>query len=161
MERCKDVVVGLGNPLMTDEGIGPCVVRRLRSKVAWLSQVDFVEQGCSPLAVLHAVAGRQKAILVDCALMEKPPGTIVRFTPEQVVSTRATTHLSLHDGDLLGELDLLWGLEEYPEEVVIFGIEPEIVMPGDRLSLTLRERLESYVEVVARELVGANPAAHC
>jgi hydrogenase maturation protease len=121
--------------------------------MAWLSQVDFVEQGCSPLAVLHALAGRQKAILVDCAFMDRPAGTIVRFTPEQVVSTRATTHLSLHDGDLLGTLGLLRGMEEYPKEVVIFGIEPEIVMLGDGLSLTLRERLESYVEVVARELV--------
>jgi len=152
MERKGTVVVGLGNPLMSDEGIGIYILRKLMAKSEHSDNVHFVELGSSVVNVIHAIAGRQKAVLIDCALMERPAGTIRRFSPDEVSSTKALTHLSLHEGDLLAALELSRRLGEYPQDVVIFGIQPENMAPGEGLSFTLRNRLEEYVEVIGAEL---------
>jgi hydrogenase maturation protease len=151
-ERKGIVVVGLGNTLMTDEGIGIHILRQLMSCSERLTHVDLVEAGSSTMAVVHAIAGRQKAILIDCARMGEAPGTIRRFTPDDVVSTKTLPGLSLHEGDLLSALELSHKLGEHPQQVVIFGIQPETIGPGEGLSPTLRQRLQEYVGAVGPEL---------
>ncbi|MFC1979615.1 hydrogenase maturation protease [Chloroflexota bacterium] len=155
MRKRKEIVIGgLGNLLMTDEGIGICVVRESMVRAKHFPEVDFVELGSSVIGVVHAIAGRRKAILIDCVWMGEPAGTIRRFSPDEVVSTKAMAHFSLHEGDVLGALELSRKLGEYPEEVAIFGIQPESIVLGDSLSSTLRERLDNYVEMILRELNG-------
>ncbi|UCC60334.1 MAG: hydrogenase maturation protease [Dehalococcoidia bacterium] len=154
-ERNSTVVVGLGNPLMADEGIGLYVVRGLLEASEQLPDTDIVEPGTSPMGVVHAIAGRRKAILVDCAYMREPAGTIRRFHPDEVVSTKEMTHLSLHEGDLLDVLELSKRLGEYPEEVVIFGIQPELIALGEGLSSALQERLQDYIAIINAEVEGS------
>jgi hydrogenase maturation protease len=151
-ERKDVVVVGLGNLLMTDEGAGLHVIYGLMAMSERFDNVEFIEVGSSALSVVHAIAGRQKAILIDCACMGQPVGTIRRFTPDDVISNKATADFSLHEGDLLGELELSRQLGEYPNEVIIFGIQPKSMLPGEDLSPELRERLESYIEIIGKEL---------
>jgi len=157
-ERKEIVFGGLGNLLMTDEGIGVCLVRELMAMAKRFPEVDFVELGSSVIDVVHVIAERRKAVLIDCVWMGEPAGTIRRFSPDEVVSTKAMTHFSLHEGDMLGALELSRKLGEYPEKVVIFGIQPESIVLGDSLSSTLRERLDSYVEIILRELNGGYDA---
>ena len=151
-ERKDVVVVGLGNLLMTDEGAGLHVIYELMAISERFDNVEFIELGSSALSVVHAIAGRQKAILIDCACMDQPEGTIRRFTPEDVISNKATVDFSLHEGDLLSELELSRRLGEYPAEVILFGIQPKSMLPGEDLSHELQERLESYIEIIGAEL---------
>lgn len=154
MER-KDVVVGgLGNPLMTDEGIGLYIVRELMANSGCPSHVDLFELGSAVMNVVHVIAGRRKAVLIDCACMDEPAGTMRRFSPDEVVSAKALTRFSLHEGDLLGALKLSRKLGEYPDEVVIFGIQPESMAPGEGLSFTLHKRLQNYAKMILQELDG-------
>jgi hydrogenase maturation protease len=153
-ERKDTIVGGLGNPLMTDEGIGLHIVRELIGRGDQHGNVDFAELGTSLMSMVHAIAGRRKAILIDCAYMGEAPGTIRQFTPDEVVSTRWLTHFSLHEGDLLSALELSRRLGEYPEQVVVFGIEPEKLGPGERLSSTLEKRLHNYVDTIMQEITG-------
>ena len=152
LERKGIVVGGLGNPLMSDEGIGIYILRELMAKSGHPDSVHFVELGSSVINVIHAIAGRQKAVLIDCALMGQPAGTIRRFSPNEVSSIKALTHFSLHEGDLLTTLELSRRLGECPQNVVLFGIQPESMAPGENLSFTLRDRLEDYVKVIGAEL---------
>lgn len=152
--RKNTVVVGLGNLLMTDEGAGIHVVRQLMTKSEQFAHVDFADLGSSLMSVVHAIAGRRKVILIDCAFMDEPAGTIRRFSPDEVVSTKAMIHFSLHEGDLMGLLELSRKLGEYPGEVVIFGIQPESMAISEGLSSTLRKQLGNYVEMIIQELNG-------
>lgn len=157
MQELNDiVVVGLGNTLMTDEGIGIHVLRGLMADPGRYGRVDLVEAGSSVIGVVHSIAGRRKAILIDCARMGEPAGTIRRFTSDDVVSIKSLPHLSLHEGDLLSALRLSRDLGEHPDEVVIFGIQPETIVPGDSLSSKLQERLGEYVDAISTEL-GVSP----
>ncbi|MFC1965023.1 hydrogenase maturation protease [Chloroflexota bacterium] len=153
MRQPKEIVIcGLGNPLMSDEGIGLYVVRELAAKAQFADSIDFVELGSSLTDVVHTIAGRRKAVLVDCAFMNEPAGSMHRFTPDEVASEKAKFPLSLHQGDLLDMLELSRWLGEYPEEVVIYGIQPECVTMGDCLSPSLQQRLGSYVTTISTEL---------
>jgi len=143
------IVLGLGNVLMGDEGVGVRVVERLESTCGTrFPQVDFVDAGVGGMRVLHLIAGRRRAILVDCARMGVEPGTIRRFTPEEVCSRKILVHQSLHEADLLAILELSRQLGECPEEVIVFGVEPEHVGEGIGLSECLGQRMEEYVRAV-------------
>ena len=151
-KRNRTVIVGLGNPLMADEGVGIHVIRRLLEASEQLPNTDIIDLGSSLLGVVHAIAGRRKVILVDCACMGESAGAIRSFHPDEVVSIKEMTSLSLHEGDLLGALELSKRLGEYPEEIVIFGIQPESIAPGEDLSSTLKGRLQDYIDIVSAEV---------
>ena len=121
----KDVVVlGLGNRLLSDEGIGGLVIDRLKACSVQYPQVDFIDAGTGGMAILHYISGRRKAVIIDCARMRTQPGTIKKFTRTDVKSVKKLTHYYLHEVDVLRIIDLCEQLEQCPEEIVIFGIEP-------------------------------------
>jgi hydrogenase maturation protease len=145
-------VLGLGNPLMADEGIGVHLVERLLESADRYPAVDFIDAGTGGLSILYQIEGRRKAIVIDCAVMDEPPGTIRRFTPDQVQSRKVLAHQSLHEADLMKILALARDLGQAPEEIVIFGIQPERIEPGLGLSRTLRDRINEYISAILHEL---------
>ncbi|MEN6576078.1 MAG: HyaD/HybD family hydrogenase maturation endopeptidase [Phycisphaerales bacterium] len=146
------VVLGLGNPLMADEGIGVCLVERLVESAGDFPDVDFIDAGTGGLAVLHHIEGRRKAIFLDCAYLGQEPGSIRRFVPDEVCSTKVLAHQSLHEADLLRIIDMARQLGQAPDEIVIFGIQPQRVEPGLGLSPSLMSKIESYLALILREL---------
>ena len=146
------VVIGLGNPLMSDEGVGVRVVQDLEKHRGGLPGVEFVDAGTSGMKALHAMAGRRKAVIVDCARMGEAPGWVRRFRPEDAASRKRLPHLSLHEGDLMDMIELSRSLGECPREVVIIGIEPKSLEPGQGLSPVLESRTGDYLDVVLGEL---------
>ncbi len=154
----QTVLIGMGNPLMRDEGIGPRVLEALNERNLVPPGVEVADLGTAGFQVLHVIAGRRKAVFIDCARMSETPGTMRRFTPDEVKSQKVLTRLSLHEGDLLHTLELSRQLGERPEEVVIFGVEPDEIAPGQELSAALAARLDEYVEAVTAELKIAPPA---
>ncbi len=147
------IVLGLGNVLMGDEGIGVRIVQELQSTCGErFPQVDFVDAGVGGMRLLHRIAGHRRAVFIDCARMDAEPGTIRRFSPDQVRTRKGLAHRSLHEADLLNILDLSRQLGECPREVVLFGIEPERIAEGIGLSPRLERRLAAYVQTVAEAL---------
>ena len=146
------VVLGLGNPLMADEGIGVYLVERLMESASQYPAADFVDAGTGGVSILYHIEGRTKAIVIDCAFMDEPPGAIRRFTPDQVQSTKVLAHQSLHEADLMRIIAMARELGQSPDQIVIFGIQPEQVEPGLGLSRTLRERIDEYTSMILHEL---------
>lgn len=149
----KPVLVGgLGNPLMGDEGTGVHLVRLLAGRADRPEWADFVDLGSSMMNVVHAMANRETAVLIDCAFMGEAPGTMRGFSPDGVRSTKCLAHLSLHEGDLAAALSISRQLDEYPGTVIIFGIQPEQVTAGHGLSSALQERCEDYCRTIFHAL---------
>jgi len=146
------VVLGLGNPLMADEGIGVRLVERLAESASQYPDVELVDAGTGGLSVLYQLEGRRKAIFIDCAYLGEEPGTIRRFGPEEVCSRKVLAHQSLHEADLLRIIDLARQLGQAPDEIVIFGIEPQRIEPALGLSPALARRIDEYVAVLRQEL---------
>jgi hydrogenase maturation protease len=146
------VVLGLGNPLMADEGIGVYLVERLLESAAEYPAVEFVDAGTGGLSILYQIEGHRKAVMIDCAFMDEPPGAVRRFTPEEVESRKVLAHQSLHEADLMRIIALARQLGQAPDEIVIFGIQPERVEPGLDLSPALAERIDEYISMILHEL---------
>jgi hydrogenase maturation protease len=151
------IVVGLGNPLMSDEGIGVLLVQKLSQKsqnqeLSGCENVEFYDGGTGGLNLLYKIENRDKVILIDCAKMGERPGTLRRFTPDQVRSVKDLGHFSLHEVDILKVLDLAGQLDAAPKEVVIFGIEPQSLELGSELSKSLADQFESYIAMISKEL---------
>jgi hydrogenase maturation protease len=146
------VVLGLGNPLIGDEGVGVVLVQEFMQVEADYPSVDFVDAGTGGLAILHQMDGRVKAILVDCAFMGEAPGMIRRFTLDQVASVKPLLGLSMHEGDLVRIVEMARTLGQCPREVVFFGIEPQAVAPGSTFSEPLRQGWTEYKRKISAEL---------
>jgi hydrogenase maturation protease len=150
------IVIGLGNTLMSDEGIGVRVVQRLLDFAGEFPLVDFVDAGTGGMSILHLIRDKDKAIFIDCAKMGEELGSIRKFTPQEIKSTKALSHQSLHEFDLIKIINIADKLGQYPAEIIIFGIEPQSVEPGCELSKTLTDRLDEYVTMICKELIVSN-----
>ena len=146
------LVLGLGNPLMSDEGIGVYLVQRLAKLKDKFSDVDFIDAGTGGMTILHLIENRSKVVIIDCARMGLQPGDIRRFTPDQAETVKALSHQSLHEADILGIINLAKRLGQCPDRIVIFGIEPEVVQPGQQLSRTIADRIEDYISEISQEV---------
>ena len=83
------VIIGVGNLLLKDEGLGIHVVRELREK-ALPPGVEVIDGGVAGIGLLDLFQGARKLVLIDAADMNLAPGTVVRFTPEDIRSRAGT-----------------------------------------------------------------------
>lgn len=150
------VVIGLGNPLMADEGIGIALVNRLADLAAQgkapADEVEYVDGGCGGMSLLTLLEDRKTVILIDCAKMGLPAGTIRRFAPHDVQTVKQMAHLSLHEVDILKVIELADLLGNKPEHIVIFGIEPHTIRQESRLSEPLARRMDDYLQLLIQTL---------
>jgi hydrogenase maturation protease len=146
------LIICLGNPLMRDEGIGIRLASELLNHFADSPDVEVMDLGTGGFSAIHAMKGREKVIFVDCAVMGQEPGTMIRFTPEQVRSEKVHMRYSLHEGDLLNTLELSRRLGERPEDILIFGIEPKEIADGEGLTSALEHNIQQYVQTILQEL---------
>ncbi|MBN2183115.1 MAG: hydrogenase maturation protease [Sedimentisphaerales bacterium] len=146
------VVLGLGNPLMADEGIGIHLVNCLSELSEKFPHVDFIDAGTGGLSLLHYFEGRQKAVIIDCAEMGAEPGAVRKFRPDQVESIKKLTHYSLHEQDLIKIIEMARKLNQCPPELIIFGVQPEMVSLEQQISSVLVERMDEYITLISREL---------
>jgi hydrogenase maturation protease len=150
------IVVGLGNPLMADEGIGVVLIEKLNELAAAgelpTADIEYYDGGCGGMYLLHTIAGRKKAILIDCCLMGTEPGTIRCFTPDDVNSVKQMAHLSLHEVDILKVIELAKEIGQCPEEIIIFGIEPVSITNQMHLNEPIQAKIPQYIAEIRKEL---------
>jgi len=145
----KIVILGIGNLLLKDEGVGVHLVRALQ-KEGLPQGVEVIDGGTSPEAV-YLAAGCDKLIIVDAARGGGLPGKVYRLTLEDLKPDgRGGPLLSGHELDLFPCL-LALEPEERPKEVVILGIEPKEIRWGLGLSPELEAELERLRREVLRE----------
>lgn len=148
----KTVVLGLGNPIMSDEGIGVVLIGRFLEQAETYPDVEFVDAGTGGFSVLYQMEAADRAIFIDCAKMGTAPGTLRRFRCDDVASVKQLAHFSLHEGDLLKLIEKARQLGQCPSEIVIFGIEPKLIDFGLELTTELQDRLDEYVTEISKEL---------
>jgi hydrogenase maturation protease len=148
------LVLGLGNPILTDDGIGVYVVRAVADR--WTGAgVDFQEASVGGLRLLEVIAGYERLILVDAIQTpDGAPGQIHRLTPDDL---RASLHAgSTHDLSFQGAL--AWGrrigLALPPDDAItIIAVEAEDVLTfGEALTPAVATGLPDAIEAVLAEL---------
>ena len=145
------IVIGLGNPLRGDDGVGVRVVQKLAAQTL-PPGVDVVDGGTQGLGIVNLMEGRQRVILVDAADVGKVPGQFVRFTLDEAQLLGDDRHLSIHAAGLRDALLLAQALEMLPAEVIIFGVQPANLEWDNTLSSKVEAILPELIEAVLAEL---------
>ena len=149
--RRKVAVVGVGNVLLKDEGVGVHVARALRERVETdRTDIEIIDGGTSP-DVFLLLEGVHKLILVDAVKGGGNPGSIYRFHPDDIVSEEKYI-ISAHQIGLLDGLRMIEYSGFKPDSIVIIGVEPKEIDWGLGLSTELNEKLPEIVKVVMDEL---------
>jgi hydrogenase maturation protease len=147
----KTVVLGVGNELFRDEGVGVHAARILQTKLpSSAGDVEAIDGGTSP-DIWSLIDGADKLIIVDAVRGGCEAGTIYRFTPQQIVADRGLVTL-VHQMGILENLSLMELVGGKPDETVIIGVEPAELEPGLELSAKLQERLPKIIQTVLGEI---------
>jgi hydrogenase maturation protease len=148
--RCPTLVLGLGNILLRDEGVGVRVVQALE-QAPLPPGVELLDGGTAGIDLLDALADRRKLVVIDALDGDLAPGTVLRLAPDEL-APREAPGVSLHDLGLLETLVLARHLNAAPREVVIIGVKPGSVECGLELSAEIRRLVPRIVELVMAEL---------
>lgn len=117
----KLLVLGVGNILLMDDGVGVWAVEELR-KEDWPENVHLVDGGTATQDIFHILEGYDALLVLDVVHSRKEPGTISLFEESDLVQDEKQ-RLSLHDIDLLDSLQMAEMLGKRPKMRVL-GLEP-------------------------------------
>lgn len=145
------VVLGIGNILMTDEGIGPHAIAALEARYVFPPEVELIDGGTSGMELIRHLAGADHLIVVDAVRVHQPPATVVRLTGHQVPAF-FRTKLSPHQVGLSDLLATLVVLGENPGSVTLIGVQPVSFDMSMDLSPEVAAQMDTVVAMVVDDL---------
>jgi len=148
--RAPILVLGIGNILLQDEGIGVHVVRAMES-IPLPDDVELLDGGTAGADLLDTISERRKLIVIDALDADVPPGTIVRMTPDDLMA-RTSDSVSLHEFGLAETLMMARQLRCSPLHVAIIAVKPKQVQCGLELSPDMRRWMPRIMEAVLHEV---------
>jgi len=145
------LVLGIGNLIMSDDGIGVRVVQRLADRYRISGGVKLLEGGTMGLNLLGDLEGVDRLLVVDALETGGASGTLMRIGGDDI-SLGIEIRLSPHEIGLRDLLSAAALIGETPAEVVLWGIQPECLDVGEELSPAVAKRLDELTDRVADEL---------
>lgn len=150
MNKSK-LVIGVGNILLKDEGVGVRCVEYLRS--SGLNEgIKLVDGATLGFDLLEETKGFEKVVIVDAVDMGEEPGHIAGFDAEHILSLSSGKKFSLHEIGLVDVIQVGKRIGYNFSNVRIVGIQPSEVSLGDSLSETVKKKLPALAERVLKEI---------
>jgi len=147
----RATVLGLGNILLGDEGVGIRAIERFRERYDVPEWVEIVDGGTAGIDLLPVLRPGAALIIVDAIKPDRGPGTMLRLEDDEVpafLSAKLSPH-QIGLPDLLATAQLL---DRVPSKLILLGIEPKSLETGVRLTPELDEKVDGLVEKIADEL---------
>jgi hydrogenase maturation protease len=153
----KTLILGLGNPLVSDDSVGLRVAEVLKQRLAGREDVEVSEDYWGGLRLMERLIGRRRAIIIDAVRSGAPPGTLHRLAPDSIPTQRSA---SVHDVNLPTALEFgrQAGLElPQNEEIHLVGIEAaDILTFSEQCTPEVETAIPRAVEVVLELLEQGN-----
>lgn len=143
------LILGLGNLLMSDDGLGIHVTEVLKQK-KWPPGIVILEVGTSVMYYLEEISQTRNLIAVDAVRAGGKPGAIYRLTLDQLAD--APGRCESHSFSLLEVIQLARLITGMPAGIVIYGVEPGQLSPGTQLSPAVQSTLSRLIDEVTREI---------
>lgn len=140
----KTLVLGVGNTLMSDEGVGVHVIERLMAGYVIPKEVQVLDGGVLGMDLLYYLEGIENLLLVDAVETHKEAGTIIRLEGDEVpafLSMKISPH-QVGVPDMLAASKLM---DLYPKRLVLWGIQPQLMDIGLDLSPLIASKVDTLV----------------
>jgi hydrogenase maturation protease len=145
-----DLVIGLGNPLMGDDGLGLAALAALRERWTFEPEAELVDGGTWGMNLLYMIEDADRVLFLDAIDVGAPPGTLIVLERDRLPRLLGTK-LSPHQIDLRDVLALAELRGTLPRDAVAMGFQPARVEMSTELSPMLRRGLPGLLrQVVAR-----------
>jgi hydrogenase maturation protease len=147
----RTLILGVGNLLLSDEGVGVHVLERLAAIYDMPKEVQTLDGGTLGLGLLYYLEGVENLLIIDAVEMGEQPGTLLRLEGDEVPSF-LSIKMSPHQ---IGIPDMLFAArltDLYPRNVVLWGVQPGVLDTGLDLSPPVAAQVDVLVEKVVKEL---------
>jgi hydrogenase maturation protease len=144
------LVLGLGNVLCGDDGLGVVAVHLLQRRYLPPDEVEVLDGGTLGLSLLPRLEQASEAILVDAIRAEGPPGSFVRLEGDDVAPAMAA-RLSVHQVGVVDLLDAARWRGCYPSRLILLGLVPGSLELGVRRTASVEAALPELVERIVAE----------
>ena len=144
------MVLGLGNLVHSDDGVGVHAIQSLLSDPRVPASVTLLDGGTQGLSLIPHISGYSRLLVIDAVNAGEKPGTLLRFEGRALngLPGKSTVH-QLGFADLMVAMRLLG---EPPEEVVVIGVEPVSTEWGTQLTQPVQEALPSLLDAIIEQL---------
>jgi hydrogenase maturation protease len=143
------ILIGLGNILMQDEGVGVHAVRAIQKRYEVPACLEIVDGGTFGLDLLPYIEGRERVMFVDAVNFGKEPG-FIKVLETQEIPALFGTKGSLHHLGLIDVLAAAQLLDVAPQEICLIGIQPQTIEVG----LKLTEVMQDKMELLLTQIIG-------
>lgn len=145
-------ILGVGNILYSDDGVGVRVVEKLEAEYNFSDEVTIVDGGVLGINLLGVISNAGRLIVVDTVLNNGAPGDIPRLNDDEIPN-RILAKNSLHQVDLIEALTLCSTLDHVPETTII-GVEPEdLETLSEKLTPAVESRIPDLISGVLGEIL--------
>jgi hydrogenase maturation protease len=149
-KKGRILILGVGNLLLSDEGVGVHVARKLM-EMDFPPQVRVVEGGTDGFGLMHVLLDADRLILVDAVKGGGPPGSIYRFEVEDCPPFPDVFKTSVHQISILEVINLSGLIGSTPRTTVI-GVEPKRLEMGMELSPEIEAKIPKVIQLIREEL---------
>jgi len=149
----KIVILGVGNILLGDEGVGVHVAKKI-AKMELPENVEVIDGGTASMDILSSMKDVEKLIIIDALRGGEKPGTVYRLYPEDLLAS-LDSYVSLHQINVLEGLNLARKTGNAPQETVIIGIEPEKIDWGLGVTSEIDKKIPDILNIVLEEVGNA------
>lgn len=145
------LVLGVGNILLADEGVGVRVVEAFQQRYAVPEDVEVLDGGTAGMDLLDALSSRSHIVIIDAVRTGAEPGTIVRLIGSEVPAL-FSNRISPHQLGISDVLAILRLVDQEPEHIALIGIVPLDLELGLALSDAITAKVDEMADLVAAEL---------
>ncbi|MCG8030127.1 MAG: HyaD/HybD family hydrogenase maturation endopeptidase [Candidatus Thiodiazotropha taylori] len=142
------LILGIGNTLLSDEGIGIHLVTAMQQKIGDIPGVTYMDGGTLSFTLAEPIADADGLIVVDAARMKQPPGALQVFRNEAMDRYLSGNRSSVHEVSLGDLLDIARLSETLPAERCLVGIEPKELDWGESLSDAVAPTVDQGIEAI-------------
>ncbi|MEW8507716.1 MAG: HyaD/HybD family hydrogenase maturation endopeptidase [Candidatus Thiodiazotropha sp.] len=151
------LVLGIGNTLLSDEGIGVHLVNRLQHRLGAVPGVEYLDGGTLSFTLADPIATADGLIVADAARMGERPGTLRLFHDQEMDRYLQGSRASVHEVSLGDLLDIARLSDTLPKHRCLVGIEPENLDWGEALSDAVEPAVEQGINEIIALLKSWNP----
>lgn len=144
----KLLVLGIGNTLLIDEGVGIFAMRELEARYGQCEDMEFLDGGTLSFTLAVPIAECDALLVIDAAELEAAPGTVRSFEGEEMDRfLGASRKSSVHEVGLLDLMSISLLSGRWPQRRALIGIQPAVIAWGEELSPSVAAALP---EVIAK-----------
>lgn len=147
-------IIGIGNPLRKDDGIGIQLLDILKKEKKHLPQtVSLIDGGTGGMNLLHLFPKFDVIVLLDAVDFQSSPGDTRFFSLDDIRSQKKVSTVSTHNADVFQIIQFAQDIGECPKKIVVFGVQPADVCFGNGLTDIIKEQMNAIVTRMKKQVL--------